>query len=91
MDFLVHIDMISMKLSMSHFKGLSVKISINDAFLSLKIVFNLANSADPGELLPYVTGLDKQKIQHKIVNIFLPIMFSMFWVLKRTVSLRRFF
>ena len=33
----------------------------------------------------------KQKFQHKIVNIFLPIIFSIcFGVLKRTVSLRRF-
>ena len=33
-------------------------------------------------------GLDKQtkKFERKIVNIFLPIHFNMFWVLKRTVS-----
>ena len=36
-------------------------------------------------------GLDEQKFLRKIVNIFLPISFNMFWVLKRTVSLRGFF
>ena len=37
------------------------------------------------------TGLDKQNFEHKIVNIFLPISCSMFLMLKRFVSLRRFF
>ena len=37
-------------------------------------------------------ALDKQNFERKIVIIFLPISFyHMFWVLKRTVSLRRFF
>ena len=39
-----------MELSILYLKGLSVKISKNDAFLSLKIVFILANSADPDEM-----------------------------------------
>ena len=34
-------------------------------------------------------GLDEQNFERKIVNIFLPISFNMFWVLNRTVSLRR--
>ena len=40
--------MISMELSILYFKGLPVKISI-----TLKIVFILANSADPIEMPPY--------------------------------------
>ena len=45
---------ISMDLSILYFKGLLVKISINDIFLSLKIVCILANSADSDEMPPYV-------------------------------------
>ena len=54
MDYPIHIDTISMELSISYFKGFSVKISINGVLLSLKIVFILAYSADPDEMLPYV-------------------------------------
>ena len=36
-------------------------------------------------------GLDKQNSEHKIVSNYLPISFNMFWLLKRTVSSRRFF
>ena len=50
MDYPIHTDTIRMELSILYFKGLSVKISKNDAFLSLKIVFILANSADPDEM-----------------------------------------
>ena len=53
-DYPIHIDTISMELSILYFEGLLVKISIKfDIFLSLKIVFILANSADPDEMLPY--------------------------------------
>ena len=49
----------------------------------------------PGPGIPTTngnTGLDNKIFQRKIVNIFLPIIFSkMFCVLKRSVSLRRFF
>ena len=45
----MHIDTISMELSISYFKGLSVKFSLK-VFLSLKIVFILANSANPDEM-----------------------------------------
>ena len=43
-----------------------------------------------------ITGLDSNIFESKIVNIFLPINFSIYygcliWVLKRTLSLRRFF
>ena len=50
MDYPIHINTIKMELSILYLKGLSVKISKNDAFLSLKIVFILANSADPDEM-----------------------------------------
>ena len=50
MDYTIHNDTIRMELSILYLKGLSVKISKNDAFLSLKIVFILANSADPDEM-----------------------------------------
>ena len=55
MDYPIHIDTISMELSILYFKGLSVKISKNYAFLSLKIVFILANSADHDEM-PHKSG-----------------------------------
>ena len=32
-----------------------------------------------------------EKFERKIINILFPVSFNMFWVLKRTVSLRRFF
>ena len=53
MHYPIRIDTISMSLSILYFKGFSVQISINGVFLSLKIVFILANSADPDEMLPY--------------------------------------
>ena len=57
MDYPIHIDSISMGLSILYCKGLPVKISKNyDVFLSLKIVFilaNRANIADLAEMLPY--------------------------------------
>ena len=53
LDYPIHIDTISMELSILYLKGFSVQISINGIFLSLKIVFILANSADPDEMLPY--------------------------------------
>ena len=34
-------------------------------------------------------GLENKIFELKIVNIFLPISLNMFWVLKRTVSLRQ--
>ena len=50
MDYPIHIDTISMELSILCFKVLMIRISIyNSVFLSLKIVFILANSADPDE------------------------------------------
>ena len=49
MDFPLHIDTISMDLSILHFKGSQVELSN----LSLKIVFILANSADPDEMPNY--------------------------------------
>ena len=44
MDYPIHIDTICMELSILYFKGLPVKLFINDV-LSLTIVFILANSA----------------------------------------------
>ena len=57
MDYLIHTDTISMEKSIMYFKGLSVKISIkNDLFMSLKIVFILANSEDTDEMSGISSG-----------------------------------
>ena len=47
MDYPIHIDTISIELSILHLKGLPVKFLYNDVFLSLMIVFILAKSAEP--------------------------------------------
>ena len=53
MDYPIHIDMISMDLSIWYFKRLPVKnVYKMMYFLSLKIIFILANSADLGKMLP---------------------------------------
>ena len=44
-----------MELSILYIMGLPVKFLGNDVFLSLKIVFFVANSADPNEMSPYAT------------------------------------
>ena len=51
MDYPIHIDTISMELSILFFRG--SKFLLNDVFLSLKIDFAFANSADLDEMLPY--------------------------------------
>ena len=51
MDYPIHIDTISVYLSNLYFEGSQVKILDFDVFLSLKIVFILANSANPDEML----------------------------------------
>ena len=51
MDYPIHIDTISMELSILYLKGLPVKFLQNDVFLSLKNVFVVANRADPDEML----------------------------------------
>ena len=51
----LHVDRIRMDLSNLYFKGLSVKISLNDVCLFMKIVFLLANSVNPGGMTPYAT------------------------------------
>ena len=53
MDYPIHIDTISMELSILCCRGLPVKIYKNDVFLSLKNVLIITNSADPDEMLPY--------------------------------------
>ena len=45
---------LSVELSCLYFKWLLVKVSIKYVFLSLKIVFIIPNSADPGEISHYV-------------------------------------
>ena len=50
MDYPIHIDTISMCLSILYYKGSHVKIYKVNLFLSPKIVFILANSADPDEM-----------------------------------------
>ena len=52
MDFPIHINTINMGLLIMYFKGLQVEFSY-DVFLSLNIVLNLANSADPDEMQHY--------------------------------------
>ena len=69
MDYPIHIDTICMELSILYFKGLQVKLSINDVLLSLTIVFILANSASlmklsgisSGSSLPKLTGIQNEK------------------------------
>ena len=53
MDFPILIDTISMGLPIVYFKGLQVEFLNYDAFLSLKVVLILANSADPDEMQHY--------------------------------------
>ena len=45
---------LSVELSCFYFKLLLVKISIKYAFFSLKIVFTIPNSTDPGKISHYV-------------------------------------
>ena len=53
MDYPIHIDTISMELSILYFKGLPVKMSITWCnSVHEDCVFILANSADPDEMLP---------------------------------------
>ena len=55
MGYPIDIDTISMELSLWCFDELPFKMSIKQwVFLSLKIVFILANSEDPDEMPPYV-------------------------------------
>ena len=49
-----YMDAIIMELYTLYIKGLPVKNTINDVFLSLKIVVILANIADPDGMQPYV-------------------------------------
>ena len=54
MDFPIHVDKISMELSILYFKGLPVKILYkNEVLLSPKIAFILANSSGPDGMCPY--------------------------------------
>ena len=59
MDYPIHIDAISMEMSILYFMGLPVKIlnKLNNVFLSPKIVYILvilANNADPDEMLHFI-------------------------------------
>ena len=55
MHFLIHIDTISMGLTIAYFRGrMYGKNFLNcDVFLSLKVVLNLVNSEDPDEMQHY--------------------------------------
>ena len=56
----IHFDTISMELSILYFKGLPMEVfikCIDIYFLSLKIVFILANSAYPDEMPPHLSSL----------------------------------
>ena len=50
MDFSTHIDKLSMELPILCFKGSHVEVSNYNVFLSLKVVFIIANSLDPDEM-----------------------------------------
>ena len=54
MDYPIHIDKISMGLSILYYKGFPVKIAIKWCISVSENCFILANSADPDELQPYV-------------------------------------
>ena len=51
--FLLHIDVISMGLSILYFKRSQVEFVLNYVILSLKVVLILAYSADPDEMQKY--------------------------------------
>ena len=53
MNFPIHIEMISMGLPIFYFRGSQVEVSLFDVFLSLEVVFVLANSADTDEMQQY--------------------------------------
>ena len=53
LDFPIHIDTISMGLSIAYFKGSLVDFLNYNVFLSLMIVLVLENSAGPGEMQHY--------------------------------------
>ena len=53
MDYHIHIDTISMELSILYFKGLLVLISLKRCISVTEDCFILANTADPDEMLPY--------------------------------------
>ena len=46
MDYPIYIDAISMELSILYFKALSVKISINNVFLSLSILASITDAEE---------------------------------------------
>ena len=54
MDLPIHTDTISMDLSILYFKVSRIKRCFFNIFLALKIVFILANSADPDKMSHYV-------------------------------------
>ena len=53
MDFPIHIDTISMGMSIVYFKGSLVEFSKLSLYLSLEVVLILAKSADPDEMQHY--------------------------------------
>ena len=63
MNYSRNIDTICMELSILYFKGLQVKLSLNDVLLSLMIVFVLANSQPkPDEIKPLFIWVFTAKI-----------------------------
>ena len=50
MDCPIHIDTMSVGLPIVYFKGSQVEFLNHDVFLSLKVVFIMANNADPDEM-----------------------------------------
>ena len=53
MDYPIHIDISSMKLSALYFKGSQLNLLNFNIFLLLKIVLILENSADPDKMPPF--------------------------------------
>ena len=56
MGFPIQIDSIRMGMSILYFKGSHVRIPNNERFLSLKIVFIVAYSAVPDEILHHASN-----------------------------------
>ena len=56
-----------------------------------KLIIRFSGPAIFPKMLHITTGLAKQNVQCKIVNIFLPIKFNICFVCSKNVSLRWFF
>ena len=53
-DYHIHIDIISMLVSILYFKGLCIQTSYIDVDMSMEIIFIIANNAGHNAMPPYV-------------------------------------